>query len=133
MRHSGRSAGGAHAAATLAAGGGAKVAADIFRKHDSDGSGLLEPSEMMMALQELGVLEGLKAQKAGEGPGLVHLCWCISAGASLLVHLCWCISAGVSAGASLRPACLCWCISEIQQGLLVAWWNLDELVLTWQV
>ncbi len=79
-RHvSSRSAGDAHAApATLAAGGSAKVAADIFRKHDSDGSGLLEGSEVVEALQELGVLEGLRAQRAGGGLVLVLVlvCWC---------------------------------------------------------
>jgi hypothetical protein len=59
---------GGHAAPTLSAGGGAHLAAEVFRKHDVDCSGALDPQEMAAALQELGVLDGLRARAAGARP-----------------------------------------------------------------
>ena len=53
--------------AGLAGGGAAYKAAEVFRKHDSDASGYLDAEEMMSALQDLGMLEGMKAKHLGEG------------------------------------------------------------------
>lgn len=37
----------------------------MFRRHDSDNSGFLDAEEMMAALQDLGMLEGMKARQLG--------------------------------------------------------------------
>lgn len=52
--------------AGLAAGGGADQAAEVFRRHDADCSGYLDAQEMMSALNDLGLLEGLTARQLGE-------------------------------------------------------------------
>jgi hypothetical protein len=52
--------------AGLAGGGAAYKAAEVFRKHDSDASGYLDAEEMMAALQDLGMLEGMKAKHLGK-------------------------------------------------------------------
>ena len=50
---------------TLAAGGSSEKAAIIFRKHDVDQDNLLNKSELLAALDEIGVLEGIKAKHVG--------------------------------------------------------------------
>ena len=40
--------------------------AQVFRKYDADGSGELDKDELVAALTELGVLDGLEAKRAGE-------------------------------------------------------------------
>jgi hypothetical protein len=101
---------GGHMQPTLAGGGGAQLAAEIFRKHDLDASNALGPQEMVMALQELGVLEGLKARAAGGRPGWLT-CW---AGLGLAELLGWagclgccCGSAASAGGLQLggQPGC----------------------------
>lgn len=52
--------------AGLTAGGVAAKAAEVFRRHDSDSSGFLDAEEMMAALQDLGMLEGMEARHLGE-------------------------------------------------------------------
>jgi len=55
--------------AGLCGGGGADKAAEVFRRHDVDCSGYLDEQEMMSALQDLGILEGLTARQLGEWVG----------------------------------------------------------------
>ncbi len=52
--------------ASLAAGGAAEKAALIFRKHDQDDDNSLNKQEMLAALEEMGVLHGIKAKHVGE-------------------------------------------------------------------
>lgn len=51
--------------AGLAGGGASNKAAEVFRRHDSENKGYLDAEEMMSALQELGMLEGMKAKQLG--------------------------------------------------------------------
>lgn len=55
--------------AGLSGGGSAHKAAEVFKRHDSDASGYLDAEEMMAALQDLGMLEGMKAKALGEWVG----------------------------------------------------------------
>uniref|UniRef100_A0A383WJV6 EF-hand domain-containing protein n=2 Tax=Tetradesmus obliquus TaxID=3088 RepID=A0A383WJV6_TETOB len=50
----------------LAGGGVNSKAAEVFRRHDSDGSGYLDAEEMCGALSDLGMLEGMKARQLGK-------------------------------------------------------------------
>jgi hypothetical protein len=52
--------------AGLSGGGSAHKAAEVFKRHDSDASGYLDAEEMMAALQDLGMLDGMKAKALGE-------------------------------------------------------------------
>jgi hypothetical protein len=52
--------------ASLAAGGAADKAAAIFRKFDANQDNHLNKHEMLMALEEIGVLAGIKARHVGE-------------------------------------------------------------------
>ena len=60
--------------AGLAGGGAANKAAEVFRRHDADASGFLDAEEMLAALQDLGMLEGLKARQLGEQVLLTRKC-----------------------------------------------------------
>ncbi|GLC43095.1 hypothetical protein PLESTB_000863700 [Pleodorina starrii] len=51
--------------ASLAAGGAAEKAAVIFRKHDQNEDNHLNKQEMLAALEEMGVLNGIKAKHVG--------------------------------------------------------------------
>ncbi|KAG2498998.1 hypothetical protein HYH03_003184 [Edaphochlamys debaryana] len=51
--------------ASLAAGGAAEKAAIIFRNHDMDDDNSLNKQEMLAALEEMGVLNGIKAKHIG--------------------------------------------------------------------
>ncbi len=51
--------------ASLAAGGAAEKAATIFRKHDLNQDNHLNRQEMLQALDEIGVLNGIKAKHVG--------------------------------------------------------------------
>ncbi len=51
--------------ASLAAGGAAEKAALIFRKHDLNDDNSLDREEMLAALDEMGVLHGIKAKHIG--------------------------------------------------------------------
>ncbi|KXZ53105.1 hypothetical protein GPECTOR_8g95 [Gonium pectorale] len=51
--------------ASLAAGGAAERAAVIFRKHDQNEDNHLNKQEMLAALEEMGVLAGIKAKHVG--------------------------------------------------------------------
>ncbi|GFR43889.1 hypothetical protein Agub_g5018 [Astrephomene gubernaculifera] len=51
--------------ASLAAGGAAEKAALIFRSHDQDEDNYLNKQEMLAALEEMGVLNGIKAKHIG--------------------------------------------------------------------
>lgn len=50
----------------LAGGGVNSKAAEVFRRHDLDGSGYLDAEEMCGALSDLGMLEGMKARQLGK-------------------------------------------------------------------
>ncbi|GBF88565.1 hypothetical protein Rsub_01280 [Raphidocelis subcapitata] len=50
----------------LSGGGGADKAAEVFRRHDVDESGYLDSQEMIAALADLGMLEGLTARQLGK-------------------------------------------------------------------
>ncbi len=52
--------------ASLAAGGAAEKAVVIFRKHDQNEDNHLNKQEMLAALEEMGVLNGIKAKHIGE-------------------------------------------------------------------
>jgi hypothetical protein len=49
----------------LSGGGGADKAAEVFRRHDTDESGYLDNEEMISALADLGMLDGLTARQLG--------------------------------------------------------------------
>lgn len=51
--------------AGLAGGGAATKASEVFRRHDGDNSGHLDAEEMMSALLDLGMLDGMKARQLG--------------------------------------------------------------------
>ncbi|GIL46879.1 hypothetical protein Vafri_3747 [Volvox africanus] len=51
--------------ASLAAGGAAEKAVVIFRKHDQNEDNYLNKQEMLAALEEMGVLNGIKAKHVG--------------------------------------------------------------------
>eukprot|EP00877_Chromochloris_zofingiensis_P001130 jgi/Chrzof1/11017/Cz05g20160.t1 len=52
--------------AGLAGGGAATKASEVFRRHDGDNSGHLDAEEMMSALLDLGMLDGMKARQLGK-------------------------------------------------------------------
>lgn len=57
---------------SLAAGGAAEKAAIIFRKHDVNQDNYLNRDEMLAALQEVGVLNGIRAKQVGEYQSWMH-------------------------------------------------------------
>ncbi|KAL6765633.1 hypothetical protein V8C86DRAFT_2455938 [Haematococcus lacustris] len=54
-----------HMSFSLAAGGAAEKAAVIFRKHDQNQDNYLNKDEMLAALQEVGVFNGIRAKRLG--------------------------------------------------------------------
>ena len=57
----------------LGAGGISAKAASIFQAYDSEGKNSLDHENMMSALAELGVLNGLTAKKLGRWAAWVHM------------------------------------------------------------
>jgi hypothetical protein len=49
----------------LSSGGAARKAADIFRRYDMDNNNYLDQHEMLVALCDLGVLDGMSARRMG--------------------------------------------------------------------
>lgn len=68
----------------LSGGGAANRAAEAFRRHDADSAGHLDALGMMAALDDLGMLNGMRARQLGascdeQGPGGVGAGLCVGA------------------------------------------------------